>query len=242
MNYQQILQCHSHRPWPFPQSPWNFYQEWNRTVFLHWKVDALILSKFLPTDLEIDLFQGQAWVSVVAFTMEKIRPRYLPYIPWISNFDEINIRTYVKKEGKVGVHFLNIEAGNRLSAVISNGISQLPYRYSKMQRTDFAFHAENKVFGDLFDIQYHIGDQLVNKSPIDEWLTERYALFQHTEKKMNTFEIHHLPWSIYHLSIKKLDIQYSRFAGLIAGEPDLFHYSPGVQVLAWGKKSASRKR
>lgn len=62
----------------------------------------------VPHDLEIDLFEGKPWVYLVAFTMEKIRPKYLPSFPPISDFDEINIRTYVKKDNKAGVYFLSI--------------------------------------------------------------------------------------------------------------------------------------
>ena len=59
------------------------------------------LQILVPAEIEIDLFEGKPWVSLVAFTMEKIRPRYLPYFPPISNFDEINIRTYVKSKNKI---------------------------------------------------------------------------------------------------------------------------------------------
>ena len=85
-----------HRTVKIPNQNWRFYQEWNLAIFLHWKVDIEELEKFVPEEIEIDVFDGKPWVSLVAFTMEKIRPRYFPYFSSISNFDEINIRTYVK--------------------------------------------------------------------------------------------------------------------------------------------------
>lgn len=88
MRIQKILENSTHRPWELPDERWKFYQEWNRAIFLHWKVDFQELRNFVPKELEIDLFEGNAWVSVVAFTMEKIRPKNFPHFAPISNFDE----------------------------------------------------------------------------------------------------------------------------------------------------------
>ena len=68
-----ILNITNHRPWEIPRGSWKFYQEWNNAVFLHWQVELAELKKFVPRELEIDLFEGKPWISLVAFTMEKIR-------------------------------------------------------------------------------------------------------------------------------------------------------------------------
>src|SRR5687768_14912863 len=114
MTIQEILNHTEHRPWGIPKDKWKYYQEWNHAVFLHWQVDVNELKKFVPEGLEIDLYDGKPWVSLVAFDMENIRSRNLPSFSPISNFHEINIRTYVKKENKTGVYFLSIEGGNRI--------------------------------------------------------------------------------------------------------------------------------
>ena len=100
MNIEEILRSTDHRPWPIPTNSWSYYQEWNNAIFLHWEVELSELKKHVPKELQIDTFQGKTWVSVVAFTMEKIRPKNLPYFNPISNFHEINISTYVKANGK----------------------------------------------------------------------------------------------------------------------------------------------
>ncbi|WP_237151154.1 DUF2071 domain-containing protein [Pontibacter actiniarum] len=84
------------------------------------------LVKLVPDDLEIDLFKGKPWVSLVAFTMEKIRSRNLPYFSPVSNFDEINIRTYVKYNNKAGVYFRSIEGGAKISCQVAKSLSELP--------------------------------------------------------------------------------------------------------------------
>jgi len=136
MTIQEILNTTKHRPWKMPTNQWKFYQEWNNAIFLHYQVNLNELEKLVPEELEIDLFEGKPWISVVAFTMEKIRPKNLPYFSPISNFDEINIRTYVKSNHKSGVYFLSIEAGNKISCKVAKRLSELPYRFSEIKRTD----------------------------------------------------------------------------------------------------------
>lgn len=236
MTIRDILNITEHRPWKMPTKSWKFYQEWNNALFLHWQVELSELEKFVPKELEIDLFEGKPWVSVVAFTMEKIRPKNLPSFSPISDFDEINIRTYVKSNNKTGVYFLSIEGGTNLSCKIAKRMSELPYRFSKIKRTENQYVSSNSEFNDTLNIEYSIGKGLKEKTELDKWLTERYALFQDTEKAINQFEIHHLEWPISEIELKKADLDYPRFGKLIKNEPNKIHYSKGVKVIAWGKK------
>lgn len=231
----EILKSTQHRPWDMPLGGWSFYQEWNDAIFLHYQVEIEELQKFVPDSLEIDLFEGQAWVSVVAFTMEKIRPRYLPYFPPISNFEEINIRTYVKSNNKTGVYFLSIEGGKKLSCKISKAISELPYRFSHTKRTSNTYESQNSDYDDTLNINFTIGEQVKGKKDIDIWLTERYALFQDAKNAINQFEIHHLEWPVFNIQINNLEVNYPRFNKLLNEKPNKFHYSPGVKVMAWNK-------
>lgn len=232
-----ILQSTSHRPWKLPSHKWSYYQEWNNTIFLHWKVDKKILESFVPKELEIDLFEGESWVSIVAFTMKKIRPRILPAFPPISNFDEVNIRTYIRHKKKTGVYFLSVEGGKLVSCKLSKALSQLPYRYSKMQRTSNNYQVMNSEYGDEFSMDYSVGKAMEKVSSLDLWLTERYALFQDTRSSVNKFELHHLPWNLQSVSIYNLKCRYERFSSLLKGMPVKAHFSKGLSVLAWGKKA-----
>ncbi len=234
MTIRELLKHSEHRPWELPDEPWKFYQEWNKVIFLHWKVDYNKLRKFVPKELEIDLFEGNPWVSLVAFSMEKIRPKNLPYFAPISNFGEINIRTYIKSGKKTGVYFLSIEGGKKISCTIAKKISELPYRYSRMKRKPNLYTSLNNVNKDSFGIQFNLGKELKNKSNLDIWLTERYALFQDTKNDINEYEILHPEWVIQDIQIKELTINYSRFGNLMKGTPHQIGYSTGVQVIAWG--------
>ena len=235
MTIQEIENNVEHRPWEIPAGKWKFYQEWNRTIILHWKVDTEILNEFIPKELELDTIEGNAWVSLVAFTMEKISLRSFFPFPPISNFDEINIRTYVKSNGKSGVYFLSIEGGNRLSCQIAKRISELPYRYSKMKRTNNSYESSNQKYGDKLNLEFKIGEMNTQKSNLENWLTERYALFQDSGEFINEFDIHHQEWKLSNIEIFKLSLDYPRFKKLINRNPDKIGYSKGVQVIAWDK-------
>jgi uncharacterized protein len=102
-----IISNIAHRPFALPVGQWKYYQEWNNALFFLWIIPFDILRKCVPENFNIDTFDGRCYVSLIAFTMEKIRPKYLPSISFISNFDEINLRTYIDIDNKKGVYFLN---------------------------------------------------------------------------------------------------------------------------------------
>ncbi|MFT4602863.1 MAG: hypothetical protein ACI857_003050 [Arenicella sp.] len=139
--------------------------------------------------------------------MEKIRPKNLSAFPPISNFDEIIIRTYIKSNSKTGF-FLSIEGGTSLSCQIAKGMSELPYRFSKMTRTKNKFKSSNSEFNNEFQIEFKIGKSVTQKTDLDKWLTERYALFQDSGNSMNEFEIHHIEWAIHEVDLKKNEVNY----------------------------------
>ena len=233
MIIQDLLKETKHRPYALPSGKWKYYQEWNKAVFLHWKVMVDELRTFVPGHLEIDLFEGNAWVSVVAFTMNKIRPRILPAFSPVSDFDEINIRTYVRRNNKQGVYFLSIEGGKLLSCKMARGLSGLPYRYSGMKREKGRYVSTNERFGDVLKLSFMTGETVLQKDSLDKWLTERYALFQDIGQDIHEFDIHHIEWPLKKIDVEELTLSYPRFSSLVKGLPDKIHYSPGVQVVAW---------
>ena len=236
MTIKEILNTTEHRPWKLPNDNWKFYQEWNNTVFLHWQVDYDELRKFVPKKIEIDLYEGKPWISLVAFTMEKVRPKYLPTFPPISNFDEINIRTYIKYKNKTGVYFMSIEGGTKLSCFLAKSLSGLPYRFSKMNRQVGLYHSFNAQYSDRFECEFKVGPEMKDKTELDKWLTERYALVQDGRRSIDEFDIHHVEWPINEIDLVELIVDYPRYGKLLNGTPDLAHYSTGVQALAWDKK------
>lgn len=236
---KNILENQKHRNWEIPKRTWSYYQEWNNAIFLHWKIDVQLLEELVPKSLKIDTIDGKAWVSAVAFTMEKIRPKGLPAFPPISNFLEINLRTYVTKNEKPGVFFLNIEAGNSVAAFISNKISGLPYQKSEMKhdlvKQEYTSNFKIKNFN--FSISYEVEEIIDQKTALDIFLTERYCLYLENNNKLYRYEIHHLPWQINKLKYSELTTNYTLNKINLNRKPDAMHYSKGVQVVAWNKET-----
>ena len=239
MRLNEILNTTEHRPWPLPTQEWKFYQEWKNVVFLHWPVQMEDLKDFVPNNLEIDLYEGTPWVSILIFDLKNLRPRFLPAVPPISDFYEINLRTYVKAENKQGIYFLQLEASNIISAKLARFLTKLPYVHSHINRTEGHITSTNDELSSDLDLKYEIG-ALKEKKNIDSWLTERYVLFQVDNESINKIEIHHFEWNIYDLHIKSLTCKYPVFQEIIK-PPAITHYSTGVQVLGWLKKTVDKE-
>ncbi|MCY4780771.1 DUF2071 domain-containing protein [Sphingobacterium sp. UT-1RO-CII-1] len=229
----EILKQNKHRDFPYPTGKWLYYQEWNRVLFLHWEVSYDALRALVPQDLHIDTFNGKAYISIVPFTMEKIRPRYLPSVKAISDFDEINVRTYINNNGKRGVYFLNIEAGKSISALVARTLSGLPYEKAIIHREQGKFTSINPYKGFQLAATYSIGNLKKEKTKLDRWLTERYCLYLDKKDRLYRYDIHHLEWEIQKLALHNLNIDYKIGELHFKNSPDLCHYSKGVEVLAW---------
>ena len=225
-----------HRPFPVPATNWNFYQEWRKALFLHWKIPYEILRPLVPEKLTLDAVNGDYYVSLVAFTMKNIRPRLLPAFPPISTFHEINLRTYTHHENKAGVYFLSIEAEKTISAFLARKLSGLPYQKARMQRSSETYRSVNTKANQQLELTYRIGKPILNKSLLDSWLTERYCLHLVEQDQIYTFEIHHLEWPLAEVEIKTKQLHY-KVGELDLGNipPDSTHFSEGVQVLAWNR-------
>src|SRR2546423_13863753 len=107
-----LLRQVDHRPIPLPQKPWIMVQRWHDLLFAHWEITADKLRHLVPSQLELDLFQGRAYVAVTPFHMSGIRARWLPPLPGLSRFPELNVRTYVRYQGVSGGWFFSLDAAN----------------------------------------------------------------------------------------------------------------------------------
>jgi uncharacterized protein len=235
-NISAILSDISHRPFDLPAGQWKYYQEWNNALFLHWEIPFGALRKHVPEQFYLDSFGGKYYLSLVAFTMQRIRPKNLPAIKFISDFHEINLRTYIDNGNKKGVYFLNIEAEKYLSAFIARAMSGLPYEKSIIKRSSGTYNSKNSGKNFILDTEFEVKEKNSDKSDLDKWLTERYCLYFDKDRKLFRYDVHHKEWELKNIAIKKLALNYTIGGiSLSAKQPDLAHYSDGVEVLAWRK-------
>ena len=231
---EDIISTISHRPFPLPNGNWKYYQEWNNALFFHWAIPQDILRKCVPEKFTLDHFEDVCYVSLVAFTMNQIRPRYLPSISFISDFDEINLRTYIDNDNKKVVYFLNIEASNLISTYIAKYLSKLPYEKSDILRTDTKYTSKNAKKGFFLDTEFEIKEGLKHKTALDKWLTERYCLYLDKDRDFYRYDIHHKEWELKNIDIKRLNLNYKiAELNLSNKTADFTHYSEGVKVISW---------
>jgi len=204
----------------------------------------------VPPQLELDLWDGQAYVAVVPFTIRNLRPRAVPALPVLSHFAEINVRTYVIADGKPGVYFFSLDAAN-LSAVLGARLMYgLPYFKSefRIHNHDHQVHYDSRRLTTRkpaeFRATYRAVSEELSWRPMNEaverFVSERYCLYAVTSDHLYRTDIHHLPWP---LQLASAEIAANTMAETIplalSGPPPLLHFSTSIDVLVWWPKRVS---
>ncbi|PLR95317.1 YqjF family protein [Bacillus sp. T33-2] len=233
----------SHRPFPLPNLPWVMTQRWDNVLFLHWPVPAEALINKIPDSLELDLYNGTAWIGIVPFHVKGMRLRAMPPVPMLSSFLELNVRTYVKYKSRTGVYFFSMDADSRLAVMGAKATYNLPYMNAKMSigREDglVKFFSKRQQEGqpdESFDCHYKPVSSIYfsGEGSLDEWLTERYCLWTENGKKLIRTDIHHKKWRLQKAEAHIRDNTMARFLppSILKTEP-LIHYSLTQQALFW---------
>ena len=214
MSYSQITRITAHRPWPLPSGPWIMRQRWHDLLFAHWPVPVETMRALVPPQLQLDTYEGMAWVGVVPFGMSDVAPRFVPAIPWLSAFPELNVRTYVTAPAplgadptvsKPGVYFFSLDAANPIAVAAARKIFKLPYYQATMRLTkqddhiDYMSHRthRNAPPADLEASYAPTGDVYTSRwGSRDHWMTERYCLYTTSREQLYRAEIHHVPWPL----------------------------------------------
>jgi uncharacterized protein YqjF (DUF2071 family) len=198
-----VLTETAHRPWPLPVGPWVMSQTWHDLLFAHWPVAQDRLRELVPAQFELDLFDGQAWLAVVPFHMTHVTPRFVPSLPWISAFPELNVRTYVRVDDKPGVFFFSLDAGSAVAVGAARALLNLPYFSAEMQvavngRVDYASRRLSQPSAE-FRGWYQATGHPHPPAPdsLEYFLTERYCLYAVDHRfRAYRLDIHHPPWQL----------------------------------------------
>jgi uncharacterized protein YqjF (DUF2071 family) len=247
----QILERADHRPSPLPERPWAMRMTWRDLLFAHWPVSPDVLRPHVPDALDIDTFDGAAWLGVVPFLMDGVRLRAMPVLPGAGAFPELNVRTYVRAGGRSGVWFFSLDAASRLAVRGARAWFGLPYFDARMKVTRegregtgeglrvqyYSRRIHRGAASAAFDATYHPTGPAVAAASgsLERWLTERYCLFALDRRgSLRVGDIHHAPWS---LQSAEAEIRANTMAGPLGlelpGDPVL-HFADRLDVLAWG--------
>ncbi|RJU83131.1 MAG: DUF2071 domain-containing protein [Candidatus Poseidoniales archaeon] len=230
-----------HLPFEMPSRPFALSQEWRHLTFMHWEVSIEKLQPHIPEGLDIDLFDGKAYVGTIPFLMKNVRPRLLPSVPGISTFPEFNIRTYVKKNGKAGVLFLTLDAQSRVTCFHAPRKYGLPYRYAKCKISAdedvYRWESKRKSDGVVLAGQCRSKGELMQakKGSLEEFLFERYSLYTNHKNKIHMAYTQHNPWQYKEGEVEIIDntLTESYDLGIDVLNPEHVHMSDGVHVHTW---------
>ena len=199
------------RPRSRPPGPPAMYQSWRELLFVHWRVEPKRIQRTLPPGLQVDMFDGAAYVGVVPFYMHNIRPRGFPAIPWVSFFLELNVRTYVHDErGRAGVWFYSLDCNQPIAVWAARTFFHLPYRHARMTATsrDEAIDYRSQVNSSrrTCELSYSVAADGRPTEPgtFEFFLVERYLLFAADKRsRLFTGQVHHAPYEVAPATLPK---------------------------------------
>lgn len=234
----------ANRPWPVPDRPWTMRMRWCDLLFAHWTVDAVALRRLIPEVLELDLFDGEAYVGAVPFRMEGVTPRRVPALPGLHAFAELNLRTYVKAGVKPGVWFFSLDAGQKLAVRVARRFFHLPYFDASFEIGSVGGSVEYSAMrthrgapGATFAATYRPVGAVYRPAggSLDAWLTERYCLYS-TDGAGHLYrgEIDHEPWPLQRAAAEVHGNTLGDWLGIeMQGQPRTLYFAKSLDVHAW---------
>jgi len=230
-----------------PDAPVLLHQDWHHLLFLHWEVPPQELQKLVAPELTVDTFDGNAYVGLVPFTLTGVRPVLTPPLPWISSFHEINVRTYVHRNGRdPGIWFFSLDASSAIAVAAARAAYHLPYFHASMEliastdtppRIDFESRRDDPRGASpaTSRIRYAPMDGIVRHAvpgTIEHFLVERYILYTtDDEHRLCRASVHHQPYPIQRADVLDCEETMIWAAGIKrpASAP-LRHYAREVNV------------
>jgi uncharacterized protein YqjF (DUF2071 family) len=223
------------------------FQSWNQISFLHWQYGPDVLRSRLPVGLELDLFGGQAWLSLTPFVLENLRPSFLPRFPGLSKFPETNIRTYVQGPAGPGIWFFSLDAARLAAVVGARAGFGLPYFWSKMEvllENRAVQYCTRRNRSTSAEIIIEPDSRILKPDPLSQFLTERYQLYAMHLGRLITVVVDHEPWTLRSANLLHLQETLRESVGLKGKQiPDLIHFSSGVDVrIAFPRNARTMRR
>jgi uncharacterized protein YqjF (DUF2071 family) len=223
-------------------------QKWHDLLFAHWAAPEQALRRQVPAKLELDTFEGQAWIGIVPFTMSGVRLRGTPPLPGLSAFPELNVRTYVTAGGKPGVWFFSLDAANRLAVLLARSCFHLPYFHARMnsragpQAIEYFSRRDDRRGGSEQLQAVYRGERQrwkAKRGTLEYFLTERYCLYaQRPGRELLRTEIHHAPWKLEDARASFVVNTMTENLGIeTPGPPGTLHFSKLQEMVAWAPQT-----
>ena len=213
-------------------------QSWNDVSFLHWRYDPALVRPLVPRGLELDLYDGAAWVGLVPFYITGLTLPRAPAVPYLSSFPETNVRTYARdRSGGSGVWFFSLDAARLLAVAGARVGYGLPYFWSAMRvscRDGIARYSSKRIQPPAAssEVEVRIGDPIADAGPLDLFLTMRLRLYSERFGRLWKADVEHPPWPLQRARVLRCRDSLVEAAGLPAPSGEaLAHFARRVDVL-----------
>jgi uncharacterized protein YqjF (DUF2071 family) len=222
--------------------PWICAQRWEEVLFLSWEVPVDEVRALVPDGLELDLLDGRAYASLLPLKMAHVHLRGLPGIPDLSDFPELNLRTYVRRDDEPGVFFLSLDAPSEVAVLIGRHVFHVRYEHARMAMDvgddgRVTFDSARTDVDATFAATYRGTGPAGAASPgsLEAFLTERYAMYGvHPDGALVRGDIRHPAWQLRSV---ELDLQPGTVlaaGGLaITRPPDHVAFSDATDNVVW---------
>lgn len=224
-------------------------QRWDELAYFHWAFEPDVVQRLLPDDVQVDTFDGRAWVGLIPFEMRRVQIGPTPPLPYLSSFIEVNVRTYVvDRTGRRAVWFFSLDVPRSAIVGVARSLFALPYCWAAADHTvettaagdrhryEVVRRPPHRVRG-AATMEFTVGERVPDEtiSPLDHFLTARWALLTRRFGRVFHGRVAHPRWPLHDVQDVHVDETLIAAAGLPSpeGEP-LARYSPGVPVeIAW---------
>lgn len=211
---------------------------------MHWRVDADALRKVMPETLEPETFDGTAWIAVVPFEMRDVRPRFAPVVPLLSFFPELNVRTYVTRDGRPGVYFFSLDAANPIAVEVARRFFHLPYQNAEMtcvRNGEWVKYWSRRTETDAPPAELRARYRstgapfAAERNSLEYFLTARYCLYTTDgQGRILRAEIHHPPWQLQHAECEIEKNTMTEPIGLqLSNEAPHLLFTKKIEMVAW---------
>jgi len=223
-----------------PNATLGGYQSWRDILFVSWEVPKVLLHAILHPGLSLDTFDGRSYITATLFRLRDVRPRTLPSVPVISSYFEVNLRTYVRKNGLSGIWYFTIETTSVVCLTLGRLFWHLPYHRARIRHKDQGRHKEYvcrracpPFASPRMHVTYRVGERIgrVADRTLECFLSERHVLFARKPLGLEYSQVHHEPHDLYRVDVLEFSETLSRVTGIPGPTTDLLAlYSPGVDV------------
>lgn len=223
-----------------------FRGAWMSVLFIHYEVEPARLQAEVPFPL--DVRDGKAYVSVVAFSQERLRFAFGGEMTnwvgrWFANHKFLNVRTYVRHGDETGIFFLAEWVPKRVATWLGPPLFGLPYRFGRIEYE----HGERKMRGCVTGRETGFSYKAerdaaqcfapCERGSLDEFLLERYVAYTDWHGLRRMFRVRHEPWpqTRVEVMVDNESLLRERFTWWPETQRVRANFSPGVSAVTIGR-------